>query len=36
MRGAVSESAATPASHNAAADPVELNDVWRTKLKLPY
>ena len=35
MRGAASESAAAPVSHNAA-DPVELNDVCRTKLKLPY
>ena len=31
MRGAASESAAAPVSHNAA-DPVELNDVCRTKL----
>ena len=35
MRRAASESAAAPVSHNAA-DPVELNDVCRTKLKLPY
>ena len=35
MRGAASESAAAPVSHNAAG-PVELNDVCRTKLKLPY
>ena len=35
MREAASESAATPVSHNAV-DPVELNDVCRTKLKLPY
>ena len=35
MSGAASESAAAPVSHNAA-DPVELNDVCRTKLKLPY
>ena len=34
MRGAASESAAAPVLHNAA-DPVELNDVCRTKLKLP-
>ena len=34
MRGAASESAATPVSHNAAG-PVELNDVCCTKLKLP-
>ena len=32
---ATSESAAAPVSHNAAG-PVELNDVCRTKLKLPY
>ena len=31
MSGAASESAAAPVSHNAA-DPVELNDVCRTKL----
>ena len=35
MRRAASESAAAPVSHNAAG-PVELNDVCRTKLKLPY
>ena len=35
MRRAASESAAAPGSHNAAG-PVELNDVCRTKLKLPY
>ena len=35
MREAASESAASLVSHNAA-DPVELNDVCRTKLKLPY
>ena len=35
MSGAASESAAVPVSHNAA-DPVELNDVCRTKLKLSY
>ena len=35
MRGAASESAAAPVSHNAT-DPVELNDLCRTKLKLPY
>ena len=35
MRGAASESAAAPVSHNAAG-PIELNDVCRTKLKLPY
>ena len=35
MRGAASESAAAPVSHNAAG-PVELNDVCRTKLKRPY
>ena len=35
MRGAASESAAAPVSHNAAA-PVQLNDLYRTKLKLPY
>ena len=35
MRGVASESAAAPVSHNAA-DPVKLNDVCRTKLKLPY
>ena len=35
MSGAASESAAAPVSHNAA-DPVELNDVCRTKLKLRY
>lgn len=35
MRGQASESAASPVSHNAA-DPVELNDVCHTKLKLPY
>ena len=35
MEGAASESAAAPVSHNAA-DPVELNDLCRTKLKLPY
>ena len=34
MRGAASESAAAPVSHNAA-DPVELNYVCRTKVKLP-
>ena len=34
MRGAASESASAPSSHNAA-DPVEQNDVCRTKLKLP-
>ena len=35
MRGAASKSAATSVSHNAAVL-VELNDVCRTKLKLPY
>ena len=35
MRRAASESAAAPVSHNAAG-PVELNNVCRTKLKLPY
>ena len=35
MRRAASEPAAAPVSHNAAG-PVELNDVCRTKLKLPY
>ena len=35
MRGAASESAAAPVSQNAAA-PVELSDLCRTKLKLPY
>ena len=35
MRRASSESAGAPVSHNAAG-PVELNDVCRTKLKLPY
>ena len=35
MRGAASESVATPVSHNVAG-PVKLNDVCRTKLKLPY
>ena len=35
MRGAASESAAASVSHNAAA-PIELNDLCRTKLKLPY
>ena len=34
MRGTASESAATPVSHNAA-DPVKLNDLFHTKLKLP-
>ena len=33
LGGAASESAAAPVSHNAA-EPVELNDVCRTKLKL--
>ena len=35
MGGAASESAAAPVPHNAA-DPVELNDVCRIKLKLLY
>ena len=35
MEGAASESAAAPLSRNAA-DPVELNDLCRTKLKVPY
>ena len=35
MRGAASESAAAPVSHNAA-DAFELNDVCCTKLKVPY
>ena len=35
MRRAASESAAAPVSHYAAG-PVELDDVCRTKLKLPY
>ena len=34
MRGAASESSAAPVPHYAA-DPVELNDACRTKLKLP-
>ena len=34
MRRAASESAAAPVSHNAA-DPVELNDLCHSKLKLP-
>ena len=32
--GAASESAAAPVSHNVA-DPVEVNYIYRTKLKLP-
>ena len=35
MRGAASESAAAPVSHNAA-DPVKINSVCDTKLNLPY